>query len=118
MIPKLLTPSAVAESASIFSEARRSRQLLDALPDRCRPLTLEDANAIQMATAERLGDAIAGWKVGATPEGRVARGVLLRSIGDNITLMPPLTITSSELHRVVHALSEAIDEVAGHEGGT
>ncbi|MDQ1459714.1 MAG: adenosylmethionine---8-amino-7-oxononanoate aminotransferase, partial [Actinomycetota bacterium] len=41
----------------------------------------------------------------------VDRGVLLRSIGDNVTLMPPLTITSEELHRVVHALSEAIDEV-------
>ncbi len=41
----------------------------------------------------------------------VERGVLLRSIGDNVTLMPPLTITSEELHRIVHALSEAIDEV-------
>ena len=30
--------------------------------------------------------------------------------------MPPLTITSSELHRVVHALSAAIDEVA-HDPG-
>jgi adenosylmethionine-8-amino-7-oxononanoate aminotransferase len=43
--------------------------------------------------------------------GAVERGVLLRSIGDNVTLMPPLTITSAELHRMVHALSEAIDEV-------
>ena len=34
----------------------------------------------------------------------VERGVLLRSIGDNVTLMPPLTITSEELHRIVHAL--------------
>jgi adenosylmethionine-8-amino-7-oxononanoate aminotransferase len=42
----------------------------------------------------------------------VDRGVLLRSIGDNVTLMPPLTITSAELHRIVHALSDAIDEVA------
>ena len=50
--------------------------------------------------------------------GAVERGVLLRSIGDNVTLMPPLTITSSELHRVVHALSEAIDEVAGGTTGS
>jgi adenosylmethionine-8-amino-7-oxononanoate aminotransferase len=42
--------------------------------------------------------------------GAVERGVLLRSIGDTVTLMPPLTITSQELHRVVHALSDAIDE--------
>jgi adenosylmethionine-8-amino-7-oxononanoate aminotransferase len=27
-----------------------------------------------------------------------------------VTLMPPLTITSQELHRVVHALSDAIDD--------
>jgi adenosylmethionine-8-amino-7-oxononanoate aminotransferase len=40
----------------------------------------------------------------------VERGVLLRSIGDTVTLMPPLTITSQELHRVVHALSDAIDD--------
>jgi adenosylmethionine-8-amino-7-oxononanoate aminotransferase len=26
--------------------------------------------------------------------------------------MPPLTITSPELHRIVHALSESIDDVS------
>jgi adenosylmethionine---8-amino-7-oxononanoate aminotransferase len=40
----------------------------------------------------------------------VDRGVLLRSIGDNVTLMPPLTITSEEIHRIVHVLGDAIDE--------
>ncbi len=40
----------------------------------------------------------------------VERGVLLRPIGDTVVLMPPLTITSQELHRVVHVLGEAIDE--------
>ncbi len=49
--------------------------------------------------------------------GAVERGVLLRSIGDNVTLMPPLTITSEELHRIVHALSESIDEVDGTGAG-
>jgi adenosylmethionine-8-amino-7-oxononanoate aminotransferase len=43
----------------------------------------------------------------------VDQGVLIRSIGDNITLMPPLTITSEELHRIVHALGTSIDEVTG-----
>ena len=42
----------------------------------------------------------------------VDRGVLLRSIGDNVTLMPPLTITSEEIHRIVHVLSDAIDQEA------
>jgi adenosylmethionine---8-amino-7-oxononanoate aminotransferase len=42
----------------------------------------------------------------------VDRGVLLRSIGDSVTLMPPLTITSEEIHRIVHVLGEAIDQEA------
>ena len=42
--------------------------------------------------------------------------MLLRSIGDDVTLMPPLTITSPELHRMVHALSEAIDDVSADGG--
>jgi adenosylmethionine-8-amino-7-oxononanoate aminotransferase len=42
----------------------------------------------------------------------VARGVLLRPLGDVVVLMPPLTITSEELHTIVRALADAIDEVA------
>ncbi|MDQ1480769.1 MAG: adenosylmethionine---8-amino-7-oxononanoate aminotransferase, partial [Actinomycetota bacterium] len=41
----------------------------------------------------------------------VKRGVLLRPIGDTIVLMPPLTVTSPEIHRIVTALSDAIDAV-------
>jgi adenosylmethionine---8-amino-7-oxononanoate aminotransferase len=38
----------------------------------------------------------------------VERGVLLRPLGDVVVLMPPLTITSPELHRIVHVLDSAI----------
>jgi adenosylmethionine-8-amino-7-oxononanoate aminotransferase len=41
----------------------------------------------------------------------VQRGVLLRPLGDVVVLMPPLTVTSEEIHRIVHVLTEAIDEV-------
>jgi adenosylmethionine-8-amino-7-oxononanoate aminotransferase len=41
----------------------------------------------------------------------VERGVLLRPLGDVVVLMPPLTVTSAELHRTVHALTSALDEV-------
>ena len=54
-------------------------------------------------------DVLLGRKVCAAA---VARGVLLRPLGDVVVLMPPLTITSPELHRMVHALSGALDEVA------
>jgi adenosylmethionine-8-amino-7-oxononanoate aminotransferase len=43
----------------------------------------------------------------------VAQGVLLRPLGDVVVLMPPLTITSEELHRIVHALGVALDDVTG-----
>ena len=43
----------------------------------------------------------------------VERGVLIRPLGDVVVLMPPLTITSPELHRIVDALAAAIEEVAG-----
>lgn len=42
----------------------------------------------------------------------VERGVLLRPLGDVVVVMPPLTITSPELHRIVDALAGAIDQVA------
>ena len=48
----------------------------------------------------------------------VRRGVLLRPIGDTVVLMPPLTITSPEVHRIVAALSDSIDEVCDPPEGT
>jgi len=42
----------------------------------------------------------------------VERGVLLRPLGDVVVVMPPLTVTSVELHRIVRALAGALDDVA------
>jgi adenosylmethionine-8-amino-7-oxononanoate aminotransferase len=41
----------------------------------------------------------------------VRRGVLLRPLGDVIVLMPPLTVTSPEIHDLVRVLGAAIVEV-------
>jgi adenosylmethionine-8-amino-7-oxononanoate aminotransferase len=41
----------------------------------------------------------------------VARGVLIRPLGDVIVVMPPLTVTSDEIDRIVDVLGAAIDEV-------
>ena len=41
----------------------------------------------------------------------VARGVLLRPLGDVVIVMPPLTITVDEIERIVATLGQAIDEV-------
>ena len=43
----------------------------------------------------------------------VARGVLLRPLGDVIVLMPILTTTAEEVERIVDVLAEAIAEVTG-----
>jgi len=90
----------------------RSAQLRELLDDRIAP---------KPAVKEvRLEGLMGGVELAPSGEGlrwgrqvsaaSVDRGVLLRPIGDTVVLMPPLTITSQELHRVVHVLGDAIDE--------
>ena len=43
----------------------------------------------------------------------VRNGVLLRSLGEVVPLVPPLTITSEELERIVSVLEQAISTVGG-----
>jgi adenosylmethionine-8-amino-7-oxononanoate aminotransferase len=43
--------------------------------------------------------------------GAVGRGVLLRPLGDVVVLMPPLTVTSEEIHRIVRTLHDAIQDL-------
>ena len=54
------------------------------------------------------GGASAGRRACA---GAVARGVLLRPLGDIVVLMPPLTVTGAEIARIVTVLAAAIDDV-------
>jgi len=42
----------------------------------------------------------------------VDEGVLLRPVGDVVVLMPPLTVTSAELDRIVDALAAGLTRVA------
>ena len=42
----------------------------------------------------------------------VRRGVLLRTLGDVVVLMPPLTVTAAEIDRIVEVLAASIEEVA------
>ncbi|HXN60864.1 MAG TPA: adenosylmethionine--8-amino-7-oxononanoate transaminase [Acidimicrobiales bacterium] len=44
--------------------------------------------------------------------GAVARGVLLRPLGDVVVLMPPLTTTAAEIVRIVEALEGGLDDIA------
>ncbi len=48
--------------------------------------------------------------------GAVARGVLLRPLGDVIVLVPPLTVTADEIERIVSVLVESLDDVCRDDG--
>jgi adenosylmethionine-8-amino-7-oxononanoate aminotransferase len=42
----------------------------------------------------------------------VKRGVLSRSMGPVITIVPPLTTTAAEIDRIVATLAEGLEETA------
>ena len=90
----------------------RSAELRDRLAERIAPLP-----AVREV---RLQGLMGGVELAAPDPGRrwgrrvcasaVNRGVLLRPLGDVVVLMPPLTITTPELDRIVDTLSAAIEE--------
>jgi adenosylmethionine---8-amino-7-oxononanoate aminotransferase len=90
----------------------RSAELHDLLHDRVAPKpAVRDVRLRGLMGGVELAPPADGLRWGRRVSlGAVDRGVLLRSIGDTVILMPPLTITSREVHQVVHALSDAIDE--------
>jgi adenosylmethionine---8-amino-7-oxononanoate aminotransferase len=49
--------------------------------------------------------------------GAVARGVLLRPLGDVVVVMPPLTTTAEEIDRVVDVLAQSIEAVWSEDLG-
>lgn len=70
---------AIDDAVHLLVDARRTGRLLEALPPSSRPGSIDEAHAIQDATVVELGDAVAGWKVLPPIDGRIARGILLRS---------------------------------------
>jgi adenosylmethionine---8-amino-7-oxononanoate aminotransferase len=90
----------------------RSAELRDRLTERIEPLAA--------VRAVRLQGLMGGVELAAPdPERRwgrrvcaaaVSRGVLLRPLGDVVVLMPPLTITTPEIDRIVDTLGAAIVE--------
>lgn len=63
---KSMTPQAIQQAAQALIEARRSRRMLDALPESCRPASPEEGYDIQRAVIAAWGEPVAGWKSGAT----------------------------------------------------
>jgi len=105
------------EAYDVLANVRaRSDELRSLLHDRIAPLPAVAGFRLQglmggvdLASPTGAVDARFGRKVSAAA---VERGVLLRPIGDTVILMPPLTITSPELHRLVTTLADSIVSVS------
>lgn len=91
----------------------RASQLRSALAERVR--TKRGVQEIRqcglMAAVELEGDSAEARLARRTSAAMVRRGVLARSLGSNIILVPPLTITPEEIERIVITLRAALDEV-------
>jgi 2-keto-4-pentenoate hydratase len=71
--------AAIKIAAQKLAEARKERRPLAALPPEARPATFAEAAAIQVATIEILGEAVAGYKVAGSTPAEVMWGAVLKS---------------------------------------
>ncbi len=101
------------ESRDVLANVRgRSAELGELLTERIAPLS--------PVREVRLHGLMGGVELAAPDPSRrwgrrvcaaaVERGVLLRPLGDVVVLMPPLTITTPELDRIVDTLEAAIED--------
>lgn len=79
MIRDAAQAAMIRDAARLLAGARQSGIPLPALPPDLRPATLDQAHAIQEATAARLGSEVVGWKVAVQPDGEAMRGAILAS---------------------------------------
>jgi 2-keto-4-pentenoate hydratase len=61
-----MSPDQAREAARLLHEARRAHRTIDALPEPCRPRTVDEGYAVQDALVALEGARVAGWKLGAT----------------------------------------------------
>jgi 2-keto-4-pentenoate hydratase len=61
-----MTPERADEAARVLLDARKDRRTIPALPESCRPATLEEGYAVQDALVALSGARVEGWKLGAT----------------------------------------------------
>jgi adenosylmethionine-8-amino-7-oxononanoate aminotransferase len=103
------------QSGEVLANVRaRSAQLRTALMEHIAALpAVKEIRLVGLMGAVELHEApIHPLRARHTCSAMVKRGVLSRSMGNVITLVPPLTITAAEIDRIVTVLAEAIQEVA------
>lgn len=89
----------------------RSAQLRDALAPLRRMPAVHDVRLIGLMGAVELDTSADPRLARRVCAAMVRRGVLSRSMGPVITLVPLLTTTAAEIDRIVRVLTEALDEV-------
>jgi adenosylmethionine---8-amino-7-oxononanoate aminotransferase len=91
----------------------RSDELAELLHDRIAPKSaVREIRLRGLMGGVELAPPSAGLRWGRkVAAAAVDRGVLLRPIGETVILMPPLTIDSVSVHRIVAALADSIDDV-------
>ncbi len=102
------------EAWDVLANVReRSEELADLLHDRVAPKpAVKDIRLRGLMGGVELAPPTEGLRWGRkVAAASVERGVLLRPIGDTVILMPPLTISSADVRRMVGALADAIDDV-------
>jgi adenosylmethionine---8-amino-7-oxononanoate aminotransferase len=100
------------EERDVLTNVRaRSTELRTLLAERIEPLgQVRDVRLEGLMGGVELHAAEREHRAREVCKAAVARGLLLRSLGDVIVLMPPLTVTGAELQRIVDGLVEAIEE--------
>ncbi|HMN44195.1 MAG TPA: adenosylmethionine--8-amino-7-oxononanoate transaminase [Povalibacter sp.] len=100
------------QSGAILANVReRSAQLHEALAPLARRASVRDIRLIGLMGAVELDTSQEPRLARRVCAAMVRRGVLSRSMGPVITLVPPLTITAAEIERIVATLIAALDEV-------
>jgi 2-keto-4-pentenoate hydratase len=61
-----VTPDQASEAAGVLLAARRDNRTVDAIPEGCRPRTVDEGYAVQDALVALEDAVVVGWKLGAT----------------------------------------------------
>jgi adenosylmethionine-8-amino-7-oxononanoate aminotransferase len=104
----------LSERGILENVGARAKELERLLDERVRPLAgVADVRQRGLMCGVELQPGAAGERRGRRVcAAAVARGVLLRPIGDVIIVVPPLSVTSGEIERIVDVLAAAIVEVS------
>lgn len=76
----MLDAKSITEAATLLVKAREDRKPIVEFPESCRPTSLEDGYAIQVAVAASLKAEVGGYKAIAPKEGDPTRGPLYASM--------------------------------------